>query len=366
MKKELKIIHISTAHIWRGGEQQIAYLVEELQKLGVQQLLAVKKGGAMEAYCRKMKWPHEAIAKKSGLDWRFSHRLARLCKSQNPDFLHAHDSHGHTFAVMAWELFGCRTPVVLHRRVDFAVGKNWLSRYKYNHRSMGAIICISKAIRAILNPVIKQPEKLELVYSAVKPERFAKGAPGILRKQYQVPAEEKIIGNVAALVGHKDYFTFLDTAKMSLQEGISARFFIIGDGALKESLMEYAQELEIRDKVVFTGFRTDIEAVLPELDILLFTSQMEGLGTTILDAYAAKVPVVATRAGGIPEMVIENETALLAPVKDSMQLALHLTTLVKKPKKAQDLRHNAYQHLLQNFTTPVMAEEILKIYKKLI
>lgn len=363
MKKALKIVHISTAQSWRGGEQQIAYLVEELVKLGVQQLLVVKKEGAMEAYCQKMKWPHKAIAKKSGMDWRFSRSLAQVCAEYQPDYLHAHDSHGHTFAVMAWELFGCRTPVFLHRRVDFAVGKNWLSRYKYNHRSISAIICISKAIRAVLLPVIKQPAKLRLVYSAVKPERFAQGASGILRKQYHISPAEQIVGNVAALAGHKDYYTFMDTAKILVEKKIAARFFIIGSGALKEDLQEYAQQLGLSEKVIFTGFRADIEQVLPELDVLLFTSQMEGLGTTVLDAYAAKVPVVATRAGGIPEMVIEEKTALLAPVKAPKKLAEQVESLLNNRGKAHQMSESAYKHLLQNFTTATMAAQIRKHYE---
>jgi L-malate glycosyltransferase len=135
-----------------------------------------------------------------------------------------------------------------------------------------------------------------------------------------------LIGNTSALEDHKDYFTFIDTVAL-LKNGIDFKAFVIGDGSLTDELKKYASEKGVSAHIIFTGFRKDILKVLPALDIFLMTSKEEGLGTSILDAFAANVPVVATRAGGIPEMVLHEETGLLANIGDAKTLSDHIVSI---------------------------------------
>ena len=141
---------------------------------------------------------------------------------------------------------------------------------------------------------------------------------------------------------------------------------MIGDGPEKEKLQAYIQDEGLTDYVIMTGFLNNIHEVLPELDIFLMTSQTEGLGTSVLDAFAARVPVVATRAGGIPEMVIHEQTGLLAEIKNAQQLATHLKRLVEQPKFREALTNHAYQHLTTSFTKEKMAESTLRIYREVL
>lgn len=360
---DIRVLHISTAHSWRGGEQQIAYTLAELQKLRVAQAVVAAADGEMARFGKQQAWEVITSRKKSSLDLKFARTIARSAKEFNAHLLHVHDSHGHTFAVLAWLLYGCRTPIILHRRVDFPVGENWLSRFKYNFKGIAKIICISRAIKEVIAPRIRDQDKLQVIPSAIDPEKFTREPGQRLRTEYQIGEGKFLIGNVAALVGHKDYYTFLNTAKLLVEKELPVHFVIIGEGALRADLEAYCKKLGLQSSVTFTGFRTDIAQVFPELDALLFSSEMEGLGTTVLDAYAAKVPVVATRAGGIPELVIENETALLADVKDHDKLAENLEKLLHHTELRQRLVENASEHL-QKFTKDQMAEKILGVYRE--
>ena len=361
----MKILHLSSERSWRGGEQQIAYLIEELSQAGVENLVACRLGSAFEAYCRKQSIPHISLPFSSSLDFRTALGLKRYCREQAPALMHLHSSKSHGLAVLsAW--LGNSTPMVLSRRVDFPLKKNWLSQKKYNHSGIRRIICVSDAIRQIVQQDISQPEKALSVHSGIDLTKFSTEAIGnLLRQQYNIPADDWLVGNTAALAPHKDYFTFVNTVELLEQEGFPAFYFIIGTGPLEQEIKAYVKAKGLEHKIIFTGFLNNIAEVLPELDLFLMTSKTEGLGTSLLDAFASKVPVVATAAGGIPEIVRHEETGLLAPVGDARQLARHVKTLHQNKQLRDKLVPSAYS-FVQSFSKKHTAQKTLAIYREVL
>ena len=361
----MKILHISSAKTWRGGEQQIAYLVEELQKLKIAQHIFCAKDSSIEAWCVAQGIEYTTYLKASSISPFTAKKLADTINKQNCQILHAHDSHAHTYACIAMRLFACKVPIVLHRRVDFLIKKSPLSKWKYNDIAIAKIICVSAAIQRILATSIRDKTKLNVVHSGIDKSRFQFESTEVLRKEFGVPNSHLLIGNVAAIAAHKDYFTFVDTVEILVREGLNATFFIIGgDGGEKAAIQEHITKKSLKDYIFFTDFRTDIPRILPELDVFLFTSKEEGLGTSVLDAFAAKVPVVATNAGGIPEMVQHEKTGLLAKVGDAKQLAKNVKRIVKQHDLAKQLTQNASARL-EDFTKQKMASQILEIYQEI-
>jgi L-malate glycosyltransferase len=356
------ILHLSSEATWRGGEQQIAYLIDELQQKDIFNLVACRKGSAFEAYCQKQPIKHFSLSFNGSFDLSTALAIRNICRKERITLVHIHSAKSHSLAVLA-HVLGNRVPLILSRRVDFPVRSNTLTQWKYNHPAVKRIICVSKTIEKIVRSSIKRPDRCATVHSGIDISRI-KASPGLLKAWYQLPDETLLVGNTSALAGHKDYFTFIRAAALFKQYDISARFFMIGDGPEKEELQAYIEEKDLTDYVIMTGFLDNIHAVLPELDIFLMTSQTEGLGTSVLDAFAARVPVVSTRAGGIPEMVIHKKTGLLAEIKDAQQLASHLKRLVEQPKFREVLADNAYQHLKTCFTKEKMAEGTLRIYQE--
>ncbi|MGB1205502.1 MAG: glycosyltransferase family 4 protein [Chitinophagales bacterium] len=362
----MNILHVSTALTWRGGEQQIAYLIEELTKeKKVKQWMLCAKNSDMNQHCINKNIAHVAVKKMFSFNLYFSYQLAQICQKQKIDIIHLHDAHAHNFAILAADIFRNKTKCVLSRRVDFPIRNNWYSHYKYQHICIKKIICVSQAIQKIVAKTIGQTDKLTYIYSGIDLGKFQTTSPqNILRKTYDIPKNHALIGKVAALADHKDYFTFIDTAHILLDKGITATFLMIGEGSERAVLQKYIQEKKLTKHIIMTGFRNDIPQILPELDLFLFTSKTEGLGTSVIDALSAGVPIVTTNAGGIIEIVTHNETALIAEIENSTQLAKMVAALLNNNKMRQNLVENGLKRAAF-FSKENMATNTLRIYNDL-
>jgi len=301
----------------------------------IRQTLLCPTGSELAAHAAAQGWANRHFSRSFSLDPRRAAWLARQQRDLQADLWHLHDPHGHSLAVLASSLGWLRVPMLLHRRVDYPVKDRWLSRYKYNHPAIRRIVCVSQAVATVLAPTLADPDKLAVIHSGIDPGRFApRQVPGQLRRELGLPPDQWLVGNVAALTQQKDYFTFLRTVEQ-LGSHSPAHFVIMGQGDQADALQTFARELGVAERVHFLGFRRDIATVLPELDTLLFPSEKEGLGTTLLDAMAAGVPIVATEVGGIPEIVLSGKSGLLAPVGNAAQLAaavkrIHAEPLLRK------------------------------------
>ena len=343
----------------------MGYLLLEQRKQGVLPHVFCSKGSAVEDFCGKHNIPFQAQKELFAVNPLFAKGVASYCKAQSIDLIHVHDSHAHTFAVMAHALFGAEAPIIVSRRVDFPISKSKLSLYKYNHPMVKRILCVSNTIEEIMREDIARPERLATVHSGIATSRFEQSEKtNLLRNEFNITAKI-LIGNVAALAPHKDYFTFISTAESLLNKGVDAQFFIIGDGSLKEEITARVAQSPFRDKFTFTGFRKDIPKILPCLDVFLITSETEGLGTSILDAFACKVPVVATRAGGIPEIVRNEETGLIAEVKDAEGLASQVLRLIGNKALRTQFIDNGLT-LLSEFSTQAVAAKTLEHYESVL
>jgi glycosyltransferase involved in cell wall biosynthesis len=359
----MRILHLSSETTWRGGEQQLAYLMQELNKINVISFAGVKINFALEAYCRTNRLNYFSLEFAGEWDLKTVHSIIKICKEQSIDIIHAHSAHSHTLAVLG-SLWGNKKPIVVSRRVDFPINNNFLSGFKYNYRGVKKIICVSEMIHKVIAPRIKNPKRIITIYDGIDLKRCHNSDRNYLKKEFFIANEEKVIGNIAALAPHKDYLTFLETARL-IADALPCRFLIVGEGGMRQLIEARIRDLKLQDKVIMAGFRNDIEMILPGLDVLLFTSEMEGLGSTILDAMACNVPVVATDAGGIPEIIVHQKTGMLAAVKDSKQLAAYVLKLLTDADLRKSIIANAKQRV-NSFSKEVMAEKTMDVYKEVV
>lgn len=359
-----RIAHVISPLSWRGGEQQAIYLYEELEKLGVYQLILCAKGSATEKYCESHGLRFRSFTKRLNVDPFFARFIGRICREEKIDIVHPHDSGAHTLCILAADLFSNRCPLVLHRRVDFPISSSWFSRYKYNHPSIKRIICVSEAVKGILQKDIRNKSLLRVVYDGIDVDVFDKPGGTQLRNEFHLDPTIPIVANIAALTQQKDYFTFIDTIAILEQEGVIAAWFAFGDGAQKERLQAYTREKGLQDKIRFAGFRKDIRTIIPEIDVLLFSSETEGLGTTILDCFAAGVAVVSTDAGGIPEIMIHQKTGWMGKVKDPRSMADGVKiALTQADTKRQWIEEGKKR--VQLFRRSITAKKTLDIYQEI-
>lgn len=327
-----KVLHLSSERSWRGGEQQIAYLIEASVKLGVETAVLARKGSDFESWCRERKIELYTAGFKNGFDFSTVHELRKAVRRAGADIVHVHSGKSHSLAWLA-SLTGLDVPVVVHRRVDFKVSSSRLKAAKYNHSSVRRIICVSDAIADMVRAAVSRPERVVTVYSGIDFERFDGRPPKLsLRSEFSISADKLLVGNVSALAPHKDYETWLATAAKVLENRDDVHFFAVGSGSLDAKMKTLAKKLKIADRVTFTGFRKDVPDILNGLDVFLITSRTEGLGTGIIDAMYCGLPVTATRAGGIPELVVDGETGFLCNPGDVDLLASRLNVLLDDPE----------------------------------
>ncbi|MFB6257403.1 MAG: glycosyltransferase family 4 protein [Flavobacteriales bacterium] len=362
----MRVLHVSTPMGWRGGEQQLAYLYHWLEEKGVQQSLLVPKGSALELHCQAWGMPFASFSGKGPLGLGVARALKALTNAYAPDLIHVHDAHGHTAAFLATLLFRQKLPLIVHRRVDFPVGKHFLSRWKFDHPAISRVIAVSEAIRGIGRKGVRQKDKWVTVRSGIDTSRVQERKdPTRIRKELGLASDIPIIGNIAALADHKDHFTFLRTARTYFDKGKRGVFVILGDGPERSSIEAERHRLGLEDGVRVMGFRDDVLELLSGFDVFLMSSKTEGLGTSLLDAMAASIPIVSTNAGGIPEILCNEQNALLREVGDAKGLAESLVHLLEHPDQREQLVKDGLR-TAERYSCQNMAEAVLSVYSSVL
>lgn len=322
----MKIAHIDTERTWRGGQQQVEWLVRGLEARGHDNLLVVRDGGAL---CRRMRGRH-VLAVRPFAEWDPAAALkirGRLLDA-SVDVVHAHTAHAVFLAGLA--TLGTRIPVVATRRVDFHLSKNPFTRWKYGRAER--LIAISRGVRDVLVQDGIPSAKISLVPSGVDWTRYRHVTP-LTRTALGLPRGGRIVGQVAALAPHKDQTTFLESLVLLARRMPGVRGVIVGDGPLRDKLQAKIAELGLFGVVTLAGFQDRPLDYLAAFDAFCLSSSEEGLGTSLIDAMALRVPVVATRVGGIPDLVTDRVTGYLAEPRDPGALADALETCLLAPDR---------------------------------
>jgi len=360
----MQVIHISGATSWRGGEQQLVNLYDALQKLGLKQAVYCPKKSALADYCIDKNLTHFTFTKTSGFNFLAAIQLKKILK-ENPDFnlLHLHDSDAHTLGYLAF-LFGVDIPMLVSRKVVFKIKSSFFTKKKYNAACIKKIICVSEAVKKIVEKTVEDKSKLIVVYEGVNPSNQ------INSDNFSLPSiiEEKkfdfLAGYVAALTAEKDHETFLQTANLLIEKGLKLGFIISGSGKEGNKIRARIKELGLSENVFMIGFCENVPALMRKLDVLLFTSLMEGFPITILESFFAKLPVVSTNAGGIPEMVENEKTGFVSATGDSKTLSMNVEKILLDRELRKNIIENAFS-FVQQFTYDKMAKNVMKVYEEI-
>ncbi len=360
-------LHIDTARTWRGGQNQVLLTVNGLRAIGHRAALVAHPDGELR---KRAEEGLELIplAPRSEMDLAAAWRLARVIKRLAPDIVHAHDAHGVAMASLALSLGsasakGRQEPaLVVSRRVDFHIHGNSFSRWK--HRQVDRFIAASEAIRQMLIGDGVPAERVVTVHEGIDVEHVLAAAPVNVHETFWLPHQAPLVGNVAALVPHKGQRHLIEAAELVLRDVPDARFVILGEGELREHLEHQVHTHHLEKHVLLPGFRTDVLGCIKGFDLFVMSSVTEGLGTSILDAMACSRAVVATRAGGIPEIVDEGVTGLLAPPRDHVTLAQHVVALLRDEALRRQMGNDGYQRVCERFTVERMVAGTVDAYTK--
>ena len=356
-------LHIDTARTWRGGQNQVLLTVLGLRAAGARAMLVADPEGELRQRAAEG-LELVALSPKSEMDLSAAWRLSRLIKQVRPDVVHAHDPHGVAMAALALSMGTSeRSPaLVASRRVDFHIKQNALSRWKY--RQVNCFICSSEAIRHMLVGDGVPESRTTIVYEGIDIERV-EAAPALdLHAELWLPRHAPIVGNVAALVPHKGQRHLIEAAALVVQKVPDARFVIAGEGELRHQLERLVAEHRLDKHVFLLGFRPDVLSVQKAFDIFAMSSVTEGLGTSLLDAMACAKPIVATTAGGIPEVVVDGQTGLLVPPRDHHAMAAALVRLLNDETLRQRMGAAGRTRVRQVFSVEEMVRRTMDVYQR--
>jgi glycosyltransferase involved in cell wall biosynthesis len=327
-----------------------------------EQLIICPKDSEIFKVATTKKLPVLGLDFKSEYSLSFAKNFKKEVEKFDSNVLFLHNSKAHTIAVLASIFFDLKVPMVLFRTLIKNIGTNFFRKYKYNHKSIRKIVCVSDPVAEILKLSIKDHTKLTVIGSVVDTDKFVNNFKnGFLHQEFGIPLDYKIIGNVSAFVKVKDHFTWVNTVEELSKRGLKAKYMLIGEGSMEQEVKNYVVSKGLEKEIIFAGFRNDVHKCIPEFDLFLFTSKNEATGGVILESYACKVPVVATKAGGIPTVLIENETGLLAEVGNSYDFANKVETILDDDSMRDKFVQKGYEFLMSTSTRLIIGTKIFDV-----
>lgn len=356
-------LHIDTAVSWRGGQNQVLVTVLGMRAAGQRAMLVAHPNGELRSRAAEG-LELLALAPTTEMDLSAAWRLSRAIKQLRPDVVHAHDPHGVAMAALALSMSTQpkRAPLVASRRVDFRLKQNALSRWKYEQ--VDCFICASEAIRKMLLADGVGAGRVVTVHEGIDLEHVGAAPVAPLHEELWLPHGSPVVGNIAALVAHKGQRHLIEAAALVMKEVPDARFVIVGDGELRPNLEQQVKHLGLEKHVFFTGFRTDALSVLKAFDVFVMSSITEGLGTSLLDAMACAKPIVATDAGGIPEVVEDGTTGFIVPPRDHQAMAAAIVKLLKDEALRRRMGEAGVALVNAKFSAERMVQETIAVYQR--
>lgn len=352
----MRILEINTESTWRGGERQTYYQLQGFKSMRMDVELLCLKNSLLAERCSKLGIPVNEVDVPFGA-------ISFLAKhGKNYDIIHAQTAKGQSFAVLS--RFFHRKPIVYTRRVDF-VPRGIVSRRKY--RNTDKVVAISGAIRDIIEKWTRKPVDV-IPSAAVKRELDEERAKEFLLENNL--DGKKIVATISALVPHKDHATMVKAIAELSQSRDDFIFLHFGDGVLRPEVERLIKNHNLEETYRLQGHVDNVEDFYSIFDVFVMSSREEGLGSSVLDAFLYKVPVVSTNAGGLNELLGGEETGnrrgVLCRTGDYKQLADGINKLLDNEKLVEKLSKTAHAHVLENHSLEKLSRKYLTLFEQLI
>lgn len=359
----MRLLHVESGRHLYGGALQVLFLLRGLQALATEQILVCPQDSAIlrpaSAYADRV----HAVPMRGDGDLALIGRLCRILRQERPDLVHLHSRRGaDVLGGLAARLAG--VPAVVSRRVDNPEPR-WLVAAKY--RLYAHVVTISEAIRQVLLTEGLPPEKVTCVPSAVDSERYRPHAHrDWFRRVFALAPDERAVGMVAQFIPRKGHRVLLAAIPQVLREHPRTRFLLFGRGPEQAAIRRCVELSGLAERVVFAGFRDDLPRILPCLDLLVHPALLEGLGVTLLQAAACRLPVVASRVGGIPEIIRSGENGELVTPGDAGALAAAVSRLLASPALAAQYGQAGRERVVRSFSIRAMVEGNAAVYARVL
>ena len=386
MGRKIKIAHIIARMITGGADENTLFTMEGLNK-NKYEVDLITGEELDKSIFGKVKNNNFNIIQIKGLKWKLNFwydpivlfKLIKLLKKKRYDIVHTHTTKAGILGRIAAGITG--VPIIVHglhgstfEAFDSGL-LNWLlfCFEKLTGRFTDAYVSVSKVLsETYIKKGIGKKENYHTVYSGMELDTFygVRGKINCRKKQMDlgIDSEDFVIGNVARLEMRKGHKFLIDAFEKVIEErkGCSLKLLIIGEGEEKENLENYVKKANLGDKIIFTGYREDVEELMALMDIFVLTSLREGLPRVLVQTAAVGIPSVAFNVDGVSEIIMDNYNGFLVEVKDLEQLENRIVRYINNKELVLLHGRNGREFVENKWSIEGMVDRIDKIYQKLI
>ncbi len=368
----MRVMHVFSGRERGGIASVVLPLLKELTGEGLEVRTVCLSDGPMVSMARALGLDPLVIRRGHFMDCTLIVRLAALIRRERVDIVHTHSVSGNFYGRLASFLARCSITITsVHAdtlgelkdaKGSVVKARVWHGIDLYMERFSKLIIANSGATGELLGRKGVRAGKLRVVYNGIDCTRETPPDRKTLTEELGIEDGARIVGSVGRLTGTKNYRLFLRSARRIMEKNARAFFLIVGDGPERPALRALAREMGMEDRVIITGWREDVERYFGIMDVFVLSSLKEGFGLVILEAMKHSLPVVATRVGGVPEVVVDGKTGFLVPSGDEAGLADKVTELLADPLLCRRLGKSGRKRLEEKFSIKKMAMETREIY----
>jgi glycosyltransferase involved in cell wall biosynthesis len=374
--RPIKLLYVIGTLEVGGTERQLVEIVSRLDRTRFEPVVCcLSAGGPLEERLRRegitvhvVGFRGFSVVRNLAKVIRQLIRLVRVVRAEAPVIVHGLLFWAYVLGTFAARLV--RVPVVIASRRSLGHFKAGKTHYLWIERAANAmtdlIIANSEAVRAdVLRQEQVPARKVIVIYNGLDAERYQVGADQALRSSLRLAPGTAVVAVIANFIHYKGYEYFLDAWSAVVRRCPDAVALLVGDGPLRASCEQRASAAGLGPRVRFLGTRPDVPRLLALADVLVHPSTEEGFSNAILEAMAAGRPVVAAAVGGNPEAIVNGETGLLVPARDSRSLADAIVWMIEHPADAKRFGEAGRRRVAEVFDLSAMVRRYEEVYERL-
>ena len=344
-----------------GGTENVVLQLCEMLSDKVNKIVVCSSGGVHEKKLQEMGVKHYLIpdiASKNPMDMlKCCRSIKSIIDKEQITIVHSH----HRMAAFYAELVAPKSVIKVANAHNTFTDKKKLTQLAYRNAK---VVAVGEMVKKNLTEYFGIPEEqVYVIHNAVKPFDGKIVPVEILYKEHA--NGNVLIGNIGRLSEQKGMTYFIEAAEITARTHPEARFAIVGDGEERENLHTLTKAKGLQDKVLFLGYRSDIQNVMSQLDFVVLSSLWEGLPLTPIEAYSVGKTVIGTAVDGTPEIIRDGVDGYLVEPSNPMQLAEKMNELIEYPEKKKSMEMQAIKRYQDEFSFEILAKKYIGFYEEL-
>jgi len=354
----MKILLATSSTGWSGGQHQVYLLAKGLKQRGNSVSVITSNNSELGKKLIADGFDVHFFRMNKEADIFTIIKMAFFLKREKFDIINVHRPTAHTI-VMAANLLSGHSVFFVTRRVPYGIPSRISAKIKYDWFVNGVIAISNEVKQSIVKTGVRE-EAITVIHDAIDIDKF--------NPSDTLPAEElkgagPVIGTVGNANKQKGHQYFISAIPAILKKYPNALFVDVGVRDEDTELMELAKDLGIRNKIIFAGFRQDVGSYLKAMDLFIFPSIVEGLGTALLEAMSMQKPVVVSKTGGMTDVIIDKENGIFVPPASSQAIARAVCSLLDNPSYMEELGRKARQTVVKDFSINIISQKTEELFK---